>query len=313
MTKFIALNVSHLRLDDLGGLVSETVNITTPQAGILGTVGAAKLQTLTTANNTFHTLLNKQRASELTPQIKEKDEQRDALLAEVKRTAKTGQKSSLPAMAAAGNKIVAFFTPIWNIGKESIMSQTDEIKLLQSRYTADATLTAAAATLGISTQMQNLFTVNTALHTLYNERLDKMSDIEGPSATSLKKEVVKDYNGLCGAVEITLSALPTTALQKLFTEMNDIRRKYISRLPTPLDPARTSVAPIPEQPYTGRHITPLPRVFFQTDTELRELVFSQDFTVTYRNNTKVGEAQLFVHGKGKYTGRYNTTFHIARQ
>jgi hypothetical protein len=24
----------------------------------------------------------------------------------------------------------------------------------------------------------------------------------------------------------------------------------------------------------------------------------------------VGEAHLFIHGKGKYTGRYDTTFHI---
>jgi hypothetical protein len=43
-----------------------------------------------------------------------------------------------------------------------------------------------------------------------------------------------------------------------------------------------------------------------------ELTFAKDFDVTYRNNIEVGEAKLSVHGKGKYTGSYNTTFHIKR-
>jgi hypothetical protein len=38
-----------------------------------------------------------------------------------------------------------------------------------------------------------------------------------------------------------------------------------------------------------------------------------DFDVTYRNNIEAGEAQLFVHGKGKYAGKYITTFHIKKK
>jgi hypothetical protein len=36
MENFIKLNVSHLRLDDLGGLTSETVTVATPQVEALG-------------------------------------------------------------------------------------------------------------------------------------------------------------------------------------------------------------------------------------------------------------------------------------
>jgi hypothetical protein len=97
----------------------------------------------------------------------------------------------------------------------------------------------------------------------------------------------------------------------LFNELNDLRRKYIAHLPTPLRDAHTSVEPIPIQVYTGAPVTPLPKVYFNADGETVELQFSKDYYISYRSNTEVGEAKLFVHGTGKYSGKYYTTFHIA--
>jgi hypothetical protein len=310
MKKFITLKVGNLRLDDLGGLVSETVDYAATQTSVIGTIAAAKLQTLTASNNTFHEYMNKHRRSLLTPEIQEKDRLRDARLSEIKRTSKAGQGSSSPEIAAAGKLMVGFLEPYWNIGKEPIPSQTDQINLLAAHYAADPTLVAAATALGLASQMQELFAVNTEVYNLYETRADEMTAVDGPSASSIKNAVVRDYDEFCVSVETALSALPSEALEKVFDKMNDYRRKYIKNLPTPLDKEHTSVASIPDQPCTGRHITPLPRVFYNTGTELRELVFAQDFSVTYSNNVKVGDAHLYIHGKGKYTGRYDTTFHI---
>jgi hypothetical protein len=295
----------------LGGLVTDTISLATPVTEALGEVAAAKLDVLSATNGKFHNLLNKQYASELTPQIQEKDQLRDALFSELKRTAKSGSMSSLPAIAASGKRIVALLAPFWNLDKKPIMSQTDEIEIFQKRYAADPTYTADISNLGLASQLQRLFTANTDLFNLYDMRAHLLVDVEGtPSATSIKNELVRDYDEFCLSLETILSVLPSAALHGLFTEMNSVRRKYISKLPTPLDAAHTSVAPIPSQVRTGRHLTPLPRVFVQAGGELHELVFAVDFTVTYRNNVEVGEAHLFVHGKGKYTGRYDTTFHI---
>lgn len=311
MLKFIALKVSNLRLDDIGGLNSETLAVAAQQTPSLGTVALAKFQTLEVKNNSFLALLHQQRASELTVQIEAKDKLRDSLFAEIRRSAKTGQLSSLANIAAAGAKMVDFLTPFWDISKEPMMSQTAQIKQVALRYSADPALAAAASTLGIDAQIQELFNANNDLQNLYDARLLEMAKIEGPSASSIKTDVVTAYNDFCTAVEITLSATPTDALQLLFNQMNEIRRKYIAHLPTVLDETHTSVASIPDQQYTGRHITPLPRVFYQpNEGELRELIFAEDFTVTYRNNVKVGEAKIFIHGKGKYTGRYQSVFHI---
>ena len=310
MKRFITLNVPRLKLDDLAGLTSETLAVAAVQTSYLGVVGLSKYQTLNSVCTNFLSLLHPQRGSDLTGQIREKDRERDALFAEIRRTAKAAEKSSMTPVAAAGSKIVDFLHPFREICKEPMMSQTAQVKLIAARYGADPTLAQAASTLNLGSRIQAFFNADSALQTLYEARLKESGTLKAPPATGAKAELVAAYNDFCAAVGITLSVTPSANLQLLFNEMNEIRRKYISRLPVPLDEAHTSVAPIPEQKANGRHLTPLPRVFYNSGTDLRELVFAQDFTVTYRNNINVGEARLFIHGKGKYTGRYETTFHI---
>jgi len=74
----------------------------------------------------------------------------------------------------------------------------------------------------------------------------------------------------------------------------------------------TSAESIPTQPYFGSNpITPLTRVFYRTDDGTEELKFTIDYEVSYENNKEVGDALMILHGKGKYTGRFLITFHIA--
>jgi hypothetical protein len=41
-----------------------------------------------------------------------------------------------------------------------------------------------------------------------------------------------------------------------------------------------------------------------------ELVFSKDYTVSYKNNVDRGTATLYIKGIGKYVGELTTTFNI---
>jgi hypothetical protein len=308
--KFIHLYARQLRMDDLAGLAAETVTLGRAQTAALGVLGIAKLDVLSTNVDHFISLLNKAKGSPLTPSIKAEDKKRDTLFAEIKRTSKAASKSSVPATAAAGAKLWELLKSFWNINKEPMMSQTVQIHILADRYSADTDAVAAAGTLGLEPVMAALFAANNTLAALYNERENDLAAVAGPPASSYKDVVVVAYDDFCETVRLTLSAFPTAPLQLLFNELNDVRRKYISRLPKPLNEKYTSVEPIPMQPYTGAPVTPLPKVFFQTEKETIELQFAKDFDVSYRNNTDVGEAKLSIHGKGKYTGRYDTTFHI---
>jgi hypothetical protein len=79
------------------------------------------------------------------------------------------------------------------------------------------------------------------------------------------------------------------------------------------DIAHVTAADIPNQLYTGKAITPIPQIFFtEEDKPEIELVFAKDFTVTYKDNVKVGTATLIVHGKGAYKGTKTITFNIVR-
>ncbi|MDE7130248.1 MAG: glycosyl hydrolase 53 family protein, partial [Lachnospiraceae bacterium] len=57
--------------------------------------------------------------------------------------------------------------------------------------------------------------------------------------------------------------------------------------------------------YTGKAIKPVVKVY---DGE--NLLTNKSYSITYKNNTKVGEANVIIKGKGNYTGSYTMSFNI---
>jgi hypothetical protein len=81
------------------------------------------------------------------------------------------------------------------------------------------------------------------------------------------------------------------------------------------DISNADIATVGQQQYTGKPVFVIPEVSLRetsgTGTEtLTELVFTRDFTVSYKNNIKPGTATLAVQGIGKYSGKVVTTFNI---
>ena len=62
--------------------------------------------------------------------------------------------------------------------------------------------------------------------------------------------------------------------------------------------------------YTGKVRTQTVTVKAKVSGKLKTLKKGTDYTVSYKNNTKVGTATLIVKGKGKYTGTIKKTFKI---
>ena len=314
MKKFISLRADHLKLDNLAGLCDETIVAAVPKSPSLGALGNKRMNDLDAANKTLKALLHQQRASLLTPEINKLDKQRDADFSEIKRTAATAAKSSTPATAAAGNILLGLLKPFWNIGHEPLVSQTTQIRILEGRYNANPDAITAAATLGITDLVVQLFIENMSLYSIYYQRLEALGEAELPSATSVKRMVVKAYDSFCDVIAQTLDALPADPLQVLFNEMNDLRRKYIHHLPKDIGAGDDCVVePIDTQKYTEKAVTPLPKAHYREEGKPTvELVFAKDFSVTYKNNVKVGTAEVTLHGKGAYKGRKTVTFNIAR-
>ena len=75
---------------------------------------------------------------------------------------------------------------------------------------------------------------------------------------------------------------------------------------SPADVSAFAIAPIPNQVYTGRAITPSISVKFNEKT----LIPNTDYTVAYTNNTNAGMATVTVTGIGNFTGTKTATFEI---
>jgi hypothetical protein len=131
-----------------------------------------------------------------------------------------------------------------------------------------------------------------------------------PSASSIQAQVVKSYRRFSAIVMHIVEVMPSDEIILLLNDMNAVRRKYATNHPIKIEAPQTVVAPIPIQLHTGSPVTPLPRAIYDNGSEGVELVFSRDFSVTYRNNVAIGEAILILHGKGRYTGQHVVTFHI---
>jgi hypothetical protein len=184
---------------------------------------------------------------------------------------------------------------------------------MQTQYNANPELQAAAATLQLTDVFANLFTINAELSNLWKERALDEVEKSGPSPSSLRNDLETSYHDFCEIVLQTVKYQPNPEVETLFSLINEIRIKYSKFLPIKLTDANTMVAPIEIQKYTGKHITPVPTVSIKNeDGEFSELLFTVDFYITYKNNVEIGEAQIMIHGKGKYIGNYKSTFHIER-
>ena len=80
---------------------------------------------------------------------------------------------------------------------------------------------------------------------------------------------------------------------------------YTAKL-TPQSIAKATISGISAKTYTGSAIKQTPVVKLGTKT----LKSGTDYTVAYKNNTKVGTATVTITGKGSYTGTISKTFKI---
>jgi hypothetical protein len=309
--KFNSLNAHKLSIVDLAGLSLETIVAGNAAGSALGSLGMIALNVLINADSVFRTNLVTLKASPITELISEFDDQRDNGVWEVNRSAKAAEKSSDPDKANAGKILVDFLKPYRGVAKKPLLTETSTLNFMQDQYNANPAVQAAAHTLQLTNVFANIFSANEQVLKLWNERALVEAEKSGPSPTSARNDLGKAYHNFCNIVLQTIKLQPAPELETLFLVMNEIRIKYAKYLPTRLTNANTVVAPIAIQKYTGKPVTPVPSVFIKKgNDEFSELLFTVDFYITYKNNVEIGQAQILIHGKGKYVGSNTFTFHI---
>ncbi|MDR1407611.1 MAG: DUF6261 family protein [Tannerella sp.] len=316
MKTFVSLKVGNLTLDNLAGLCGETILVAGPIVSKAGQLLlTATFNKLSADNAEFDTLIDRSRKSPLTPEIHTLDDQCGEYFEDIRRALIFFEKSKNPVKLAAAKLLMPEFEPAWNLTSEPLSSQLVLLETLRQRIPASGgPLIEALATLELDDTWLQLISASTLMQQLYTQRLTDNASDEFPAASGLKATLVKDYDRLCANVEQNLDVMPTPEIEILFHEMNELRRKYIHRLPKDIGAGDHLVfEPIATQAYTGKAVTPLPKLHYREEGQPTvELVFTKDFFVTYKHNVDVGSARIFIHGKGAYKGQTSTTFNIAR-
>jgi hypothetical protein len=304
--KLFHLHASNLKLANLAGLSDETLFVVEPQVSLLGDVGIRLTAKLRADNTVMKTEIDKPRSSLLTAPIRQADDVFAATTDDIKRSIKAGSRSTIAVKASAGETLEHFMKPFWNINREPLMSQISMTGEMLSRYTSDPALQQAAQTLAIAELFTMLAPQNAELSNLYNQRLNEYA-AETPSASDLREIVAEDYNAVCDVIVRAVNAAPVQEpLVTLFNKTNDIRKKYSALSPAKINLAGAVTEPLPSYTHTGKAITPIPMMYY----EGTELVFTVDFSLTYKNNVEVGEATVIMHGKGKFNGQHVRKFNI---
>jgi hypothetical protein len=304
--KFSSLHVTNLRVSNLVGLTGETLDLVTPLAGLFGDTCVKTIARLSLNLVEMKSEMDKNHRNPFTELIRKANDDCDASFNEIKRTAKAGEQSTLPAKAAAGKELMFFLKPFWQLNRYPMVSQIIMSEELLRRYGTQPQLQTAALTLDIAELFTALKQQNALFDTLYKQRL-KEYVVESPAATRLIGVVAEDYNSVCATVMKAVNIEPVQQpVLELFYKMDYLRKKYSVLSPACIDIRFAVTEPIPRQEYTGKVITPIPVAYY----EGVELAFAKDFNLTYKHNIKVGEATVILHGKGKFTGINERQFNI---
>jgi hypothetical protein len=295
-----------LKIGHVAGLVDESLHAVNPTVVDLGENGTKIVNKLTDDLAIMKTDMDKPRSSPLTKPIMKVNLMCDKIFGDIKRSAKAGEMSASPGRAAEGEVIVRFLKPFWNLDREPLMTQITMMKELNTRYLNNQPLQNAAIKLGINDLFPELAGQNMILDNLYHQRLNEDAELT-PAATKQRANVEFGYDNLCTLVAQTVNLEPVAApVMTAFAEMDNIRKKYAAILPSRIDIKHATVMDIPPQAFTENPVTPIPTVYY----EGKLLVFAADFIPSYRNNIKVGEATVILHGKGRFTGRHERSFNI---
>lgn len=262
------------------------------------------------------------RRSELTTEISEKDHERDSLYRGFADNVKSQLHHFDPTRREAARKVEVILEHYGNIATKSLDEETAAIEdlyrelLKQENYPQ-------VITLGLGPWMEELVQVSRALEQLMLARYDEAAKRPDIRMQSIRTELDKVFRSILDLLEALVRVNGPDTNKAFLAELNVVMERYKDILAQEAGRRHPRkdlgagdhcvVEPIDVQAHTGNPITVVPLVHYRREGKPSvKLSLGKDFSVTYKNNTNVGMAEVTIHGKGEYTGQKTTTFNIAR-
>jgi len=258
-------------------------------------------------------LLDFQRKSQFTKPMKETDIRRDNNVGSIRSIAKAFLTSSDPAKAEAARLIIERLDEFKGISSKAFEKETAAIQVLVNdmrvKFKNETPL------LGLTDLVNELETNNNAFEALFDQRNTELANREGEKMIDSRGVSDGHYYNMIDVLNGDITVNGDVNYHSFVLSMNEQIKYYKEHAhhPEHHDINNAVAAPIPTQTYTGKAITPIPEVHYVEEGKPTvELVFAVDFMLTYKENVNAGDAEIIIHGKGKYKGKKIITFNIAR-
>jgi hypothetical protein len=259
--------------------------------------------------------------SKLTIKIKELDTERDRLYRGVTESVKADLHHYDPAKRAAAAGLQVVLKHYGDVTRRPLNEQTAAVYDVVRELNTPENLPLVTL-LELPAWLAALEKVNTELETAMSDRFIEISKRPEQRVREIRKEVDKQLRAILDKIEAmgrTGSPFFNPAFNKEVNALMIYYKDLLAQEAGRRHPTRDIsdgdnlvVVPVPAQTYTGKAITPIPVLYFREEgKEDVELVFPEDFTLTYKNNVKAGAADLVIHGAGEYKGTKTVTFYIA--
>jgi hypothetical protein len=277
---------------------------------------AARYDTYSDLLSLEKTLLDAAHASALTQRLADADHRVDRDVAGIKAAVNAALYHLDPNMAEAARELHLRLKEFGNIRSKSYEEESAAIQVLLRDFAG--AYAAQAERVGIMLWVRDLAAAEAEFTQLYSQRNTEVADRPQQRFKDMRKEIEAVYHQISTLVAAAATMDTTGAYDEFIRQLNaeidyfNEHNHHHAKKDLATGNA-TSVAPIPTQPYTGKPIAVIPQAYYtEAGKPAKELVFATDFTVTYKNNTEAGTADLIIHGKGGYKGQKVVTFNIAR-
>jgi hypothetical protein len=266
--------------------------------------------------------LDQIRKSALTSVIEKHEKERDRLFRGFSDAVKSFLRHFDEAKRDAARKIEMILEHYGNLAAKPYDEETAAIEdlhreLLKPENAANVTA------LGLGDWLERLVQVSRDFDALLMARYDETAKRPTLHMRGIRKEVDKAFRAILNLLESLVRINGPDTDRDFLAELNAVMKRYkdiLAQEEGRRSPKKdlgagdhTVVEPIATQPYTGEPVVLIPKVHYREEGKPDvALVFAVDFTVTYKNNTEAGTADLIIHGKRKYKGQKIVTFNIAR-
>jgi hypothetical protein len=262
------------------------------------------------------------RRSEFTEKKSETDSERDRILSGITGLLHSFEKHFDPSIHDSARHVLNLIDNYGDLIHAGYDAETAGIDSILEKLNGSDYIFAVQA-LHLESWLTELARLNTLFRSYAadtEQELVEKPDITPRTARRETDEALRKITGRVTSLIDLNGSVTYAALVKEFNvhvdHYNTLVHEHYGRRHVKTDISQGEVAAIEVQEYTGKPVYVIPSVKIRKEEKdgtvtVVELVFSEDFTVGYKNNVAPGTATLTISGIGKYAGEIVTTFNIA--